>query len=197
MKNKMLTLLVLSTIMFAGSAIAQTTIKPHIGFNLTDVSINSTNSSDVSASGRAGVLAGLSVAFGKKIYFEPGLQYVAKSTEFVSTDNPNFPDGSESFSLKGFRVPVAVGINLLGNEKSLVTLHGFGGLSAFFVTSNDYDFDIKKTNFGLFAGAGVDIWKLFLDASYEWSLTDLSGIDNVNVGKTRSVFINAGIRINL
>ncbi len=190
MKFKLLSLAVIS-LAISGAAAAQTTIKPHIGVNLTDVAIST---DDVSASGKAGVLAGLSVAFGKKFYIEPGLQYVAKSTAYTSTQDPDF---DQDYSLKGFRVPVAVGINFLGSQKSLVTFHGFGGLSAFFVTSDNYDFDINKTNFGLFAGAGVDIWKLFLDASYEWSLSELSNVNNIEVGKTRSIYINAGFRINL
>lgn len=195
MKRKMLTLAVIA-LMISAAATAQTVIKPHIGLNLTDVSIDA---SQASASGKAGALVGLSVAFGKKIYFEPGLQYVAKSTEYSSTQNPDFD--KEKYSLKGLRVPVAVGINLLGNEKSLVTLHGFGGLSAFFVTGNDYEdlgIDINKAQWGVFAGAGVDIWKIFVDVSYEWSLSKLStDIDATDIGKTRSLFVNAGIRINL
>lgn len=191
MKFKLLSLAVIA-LAISGAAAAQTTIKPHIGVNLTDVAIST---DEISASGKAGVLAGLSVAFGKKFYIEPGLQYVAKSTAYTSTVEPDF---DQDYSLKGFRVPVAVGINFLGNQKSLVTFHGFGGLSAFFVTSDNYDFDINKTNWGLFAGAGVDIWKLFLDVSYEWSLSELSkNIDNIEIGKTRSLYINAGFRINL
>jgi hypothetical protein len=38
----------------------------------------------------------------------------------------------------------------------------------------------------------------FLDASYEWSLTNISdNVSNVDVGKTRAIFIQAGIRIKL
>lgn len=191
MKCKLLSLAVIA-LAISGAAAAQTTIKPHVGVNLTDVAISTSN---VEASGKAGVLAGLSVAFGKKFYFEPGLQYVAKSTAYTSTQDPDF---DQDYSLKGFRVPLAVGINFLGSQKSAVTFHGFGGLSAFFVTSDNYDFDINKTNWGLFAGAGVDIWKLFLDVSYEWSLSELSkNIDNIEVGKTRTLYINAGFRFNL
>jgi hypothetical protein len=36
-----------------------------------------------------------------------------------------------------------------------------------------------------------------LDLSYEWSLTDLQeDVSNVEVGKTRSFFLNAGFRFN-
>jgi len=189
---KLLSFAVIS-LAISGTVAAQTTIKPHVGVNLTDVTINSGAGS---ASGQAGVLAGLSVAFGKKFYFEPGLQYVSKSTEYTNTQDPDFDN--QKFSLKGFRVPVAVGINFLGNQKSLVTFHGFGGLSAFFITDDNYSVDINKTNWGVFAGAGIDFWKLFLDASYEWSLSSLTtDVNSIDVGKTRSIYINAGFRINL
>jgi Outer membrane protein beta-barrel domain len=184
-------LLVLFTAaLFVGAAAnAQVTLKPHVGFNMTDVTIDQ---SSVSASGKAGALVGLGVQFGKKLYFEPGLQYVAKSTSYSSTIDPDF---DQQLDLKGLRVPVAVGINLLGSQKSTLTLHGFGGLSAFFIMDDNYGVDINKTNWGVFAGAGLDIWKIFVDVSYEWSLSELSA--DAEIGSTRSLYVNAGFRFNL
>jgi hypothetical protein len=191
MKMRVLSLLA-ATMFLTLTTYAQVVLKPHVGANFTNVTITGTD-----ASGQAGALAGLSVAFGKKIYFEPGLQYVAKSTEISSTTNPTFPD---NLSLKGLRVPLALGINLLGSEKSVLTLHGFGGLSGFFIMSDNTpsSLDINKANWGLFAGAGVDIWKFFVDVSYEWSLSEVStNLSNAQIGATRSLFINGGLRINL
>ncbi len=186
-------LLLIAGVAFVCTASAQTTLKPHVGLNFTDFSVTGGE-----ASGKAGFLAGLSVAFGKKIYFEPGLQYVKKSSEITtSTTTPNWDPNT---SISGFRVPVAVGINLLGSEKTTFSLRGFGGASAFFITdvSDNIDNDnINKTNFGVFAGAGLDIWKLFVDLSYEWSLTNIQeDVSAVEVGKTRSLFLNAGFRFN-
>jgi opacity protein-like surface antigen len=195
--NEAMKKIVLSMILVVGfSAVvnAQTTLKPHIGFNVTDVSVTGGE-----ASGKAGFLAGLSVAFGKKIYFEPGLQYVQKATEIIDLTNPPTTWDPET-TLSGFRVPVAVGINLLGSEKTTFSLRGFGGASAFFITNTSDNIDddnINKTNFGVFAGAGLDIWKLFVDLSYEWSLTNIQeDVSDVEVGKTRSFFVNAGFRFN-
>lgn len=192
MNMKKLFSLVVTTAVLSIVTQAQITLKPHVGVNFTDFSINS---SDGSASGKAGFLGGLSVAFGKKIYFEPGLQYVAKSTEVITSDDPSY-DGT--YDIKGFRIPVAVGINLLGSQKSVITLHGFGGLSAFFVTSDNAPVALNNTNFGVFAGAGVDFWKLFLDVSYEWSLSNIQeDVSAIDIGNTRNLYINAGLRINL
>lgn len=190
---KKIILLIVFAEFFSVAVNAQTTLKPHVGLNITDVSVTGGE-----ASGKAGFLAGLSVAFGKKIYFEPGLQYVVKSAEITSS--ANIPSWDPNTSFSGFRIPVALGINLLGSEKSTLSLRGFGGASAFFITNvsdNLDNKDINKTNFGVFAGAGLDIWKLFLDLSYEWSLTNLQdNVSAIEVGKTNSLYLNAGFRFN-
>lgn len=185
----------LSAVLFAAGIQAQTTIKPTVGMNFTDWTKDDATGEFKS---RTGWQLGASVAFGKKFYFEPGLFYVGKKTEFETASS--ISSANFNADLNGIRVPVAVGLNLLGNEKTAFALRGFGGFSGFFVTSvgNDIDKDdVETAQWGVFAGAGIDIWKIFLDVSYEWSLTDVSSIQSFDVGKTRSLFVNAGIRINL
>ena len=176
---------------------AQTNIKPGVGLNLTDFS-NDPAGGEFKA--KVGWQIGGSVAFGKKFYFEPGLYYVGKSTEFQASGSGT-PTVDTKADINGIRIPLAVGLNLIGNEKTLVSLRGFGGLSGFFLTGVGGDLDkddFEKTNFGVFAGAGLDIWKLYLDLSYEWSLTNLQkDVSAIDIGKSRSLFITAGIRINL
>ncbi len=193
MKAILVSLVALFSVSFLS---AQTTIKPGIGMNFTDFS---QTPAGTELKAKVGYQIGGSVAFGKKFYIEPGLFYVGKSTEFSST-NTSFP-GEEDLQISGLRIPVAVGLNILGNEKSTISLRGFGGLSGFFVTnvSDDINEDeIEKTNFGVFAGAGLDFWKLYLDLSYEWSLTNVQkDVSAIDFGKSRSLFITAGLRINL
>jgi opacity protein-like surface antigen len=135
----------------------------------------------------------------KKAPLATGSQSDCKATQIIDLTNPP-STWDPNTKLSGIRVPVAVGINLLGNEKSMLSLRGFGGASAFFITSTSDNIDndnINKTNFGVFAGAGLDIWKIFVDLSYEWSLTNLQdNVSNIEVGKTRSLFLNAGFRFN-
>jgi len=175
---------------------AQTTIKPGVGLNFTDFSKDPA-SSEFKA--KVGYQIGGSVAFGKKFYVEPGLFYVGKSTEFTSTSTTT-PE-TQNFKISGLRIPVAVGLNIIGNEKTTLSLRGFGGVSGFFVTSVSDDIDkdeINKSNFGVFAGAGLDFWKLYLDLSYEWSLTNVQkDVSAIDIGNSRSLFITAGIRLNL
>jgi hypothetical protein len=193
MKKQLLSLIALLCASFLA---AQTTIKPGIGLNFTDFSKDPANSE---FKAKVGYQIGGTVAFGKKFYIEPGLFYVGKSTEFTTTSTTN-PE-TQNFKISGLRIPVAVGLNIIGNEKTTVSLRGFGGVSGFFVTnvSSDVNKDeINKSNFGVFAGAGVDLWKLYLDLSYEWSLTNVQkDVSAIDIGNSRSLFITAGIRLNL
>ncbi len=190
-------LLFMSAALIAGTIQAQTTIKPTVGLNFTDWSKDDASGEFKS---KAGWQIGGSVAFGKKFYIEPGIFYVGKSTTFeVSSSVPNIDDFEAN--LNGIRVPLAVGVNLLGNEKTAFSLRGFGGFSGFFVTSVGDDIDkddVNTAQWGTFVGAGLDIWKIFVDLSYEWSLTNIQkDVSAIDFGKTRTIFINAGIRINL
>ena len=191
--RKALTLLVA---LFAVSvAFGQVTLKPGIGLNWTDFS---KNPDDGSFKMKTGWHVGASALFGNKIYGELGAFYVEKTTEFSSTQA-----GVETTTnkLKGVRVPLNVGWNIIGDEESLIDIHAFGGVSGFFLTSAvSDDEDIKEfindVQWGVFAGAGIDIWLLYLDLSYEWSLTDIS-TESVDIGQTRGLYATLGVRIPL
>ena len=191
--NKIIVMILLSVGM--GHFAKSQTIKPTVGLNFTDVVSNA----DGTASGRTGWQIGASAIFGEKIYVEPGIFYQNKSAEFSSSDKLTQPDLKAD--LKGIRVPLAFGYNLIGNSESKASFRLFGGPSGFFLT--DAGEDINKDNinspaWGVFAGAGLDIWLLFVDVSYEWSVTDIqTSFTNIDFGKTNGLFANAGIRIRL
>lgn len=172
---------------------AQLVIKPAVGVNFTDLSKNE-ESGEFKA--KVGWQIGGSIVLGKKFYLEPGVFYVEKSTKF---DSSGSSVSDIDFKISGIRIPVTIGINF-GDEKSTFNFRIFGGGSAFILTNTkNLDKDLlKSASWGVYAGAGLDFSMFFLDASYEWSLTNISDdIDNVDVGKSRSVFIQAGIRIRL
>lgn len=175
-------------------SIAQIAIKPAVGINLTDFSKDPNTGKYKS---KVGYQFGGSVAIGKRVYIEPGIFWVKKTTQFV-TENTSQQD--IKYDISGIRVPVTVGFNLLGSEKSIIGLRAFGGASAFMLTSTknlDKD-DLKSADWGVFAGAGLDLAILFVEAKYEWSLTNITkDISQVDIGKSRSLFVNAGIRIAL
>ncbi|MBO9203023.1 MULTISPECIES: porin family protein [Niastella] len=173
---------------------AQFVIKPAAGVNFTDLSKDAAGT-EVKA--KVGWQIGGTVVLGEKnFYLEPGIFYVQKSSKFDST-------GSSAedldFNISGIRIPVSIGYTL-GDSKSSVKARIFGGGSAFILTNTksiNKD-DLKNAQWGVFAGAGLDISMFFLDASYEWSLTDISDdVNTIDVGKTRTIFVQAGIRIEL
>ena len=172
---------------------AQIVIKPAVGINFTDLSKD--EGGEFKA--KVGWQIGGSVMFSmKKLYLEPGVFYVQKSTQFNSSSSTV---SDVKFDINGIRVPVSIGYNF-GDEKSTVNFRIFGGGSAFILTNTkNIDKDaLKNAMWGVHAGAGLDISLFFLDASYEWSLTDVSDDPNsVNVGKNRSIFVQAGIRLRL
>lgn len=191
--KKFIALLIICCVAFHG--FSQVNIKPAGGLNFTDFSKDGGPGGKAQA--KVGWQIGGSVAFGRKFYWEPGIFYVGRSTEFTSTLTST-NDIKTSFN--GIRLPLNIGYQLIGNERSAATIRIFGGISGFFITSTEnINKDSLNTSiFALLAGAGVDIWKLFVDFSYEWSMTNIQNdINAVDLGKTRTVFINAGFRISL
>ena len=169
---------------------AQTQIKPGVGINFTNVS-----SDGVEASGQVGWQVGASVAFGEKFYFEPGVFYQTNSVEYFTSNSTPVTD----LTYSGLRIPVAVGLDVLGNADSFAGLRVFGGPSGMFVLSTsdesvDKD-EIESPQWGVFAGAGLDIALFYLDASYQWSLSNVQkDVDQIDLGKTRGFFLTAGLR---
>jgi hypothetical protein len=172
---------------------AQVELKPTIGVTFTGVSEDPAGGE---AKGQVGWHIGGTALFGDKLYGEAGLLYTVKSTEFTAADDV---ESLEFDGIKGFRIPAMVGYHLIGREKGLLNLRAFGGLAAFFVTSVDAEGldtdDFESPTFGVFAGAGIDILIAFVDVKYEWSLTDVTAVDDFDLGKSRSFYASAGIRI--
>ena len=185
-------LTVLTLLLIASSSFAQLEIKPTIGLNFSTVS----NVEGGDASANIGWQVGASFLYGTKWYGEAGVYYMQRATE-ISSDSETIDK-----KISGIRVPIQGGIHLFGNEDSFATLRLFGGVSGFFVTSVDSGEgevltkdNVNSPQWGLLAGAGLDIWILFLDLKYEWSLTDIStDVQNIDVGQYRGFFINAGVR---
>jgi hypothetical protein len=179
-------------LLVAGQAIAQAELKPGIGITFSDVSKNPANGQVTS---RAGWQLGGSILIGQNFYGEGGLFYATKSMAFTSTST------KQEFTndINGVRIPVVLGFHLIGNEKGLFALRVFGGGSAFIITSVNAPGaskdDFTSPTWGLFAGAGLDIFMFFIDLQYEWSLSDVSKLSTVDIGQSRSFIANAGIRL--
>jgi hypothetical protein len=190
---KKLTLFFVVMLLAVVTGFSQATIKPSIGISYNDF----TGTTVDDAKGKIGMQLGGSVAFGKKFYIEPGVFYATKSTEYTSPSEAS-TNISEDALIKGIRVPVAVGLGVLGNEKSVASLRVFGGGSGFFVTGVGDGLvkdNITSPTWGVFAGAGVDFWIMFAEASYEWSLSNVTtDVANIDFGKSRTLFFTVGFK---
>ncbi len=175
-----------------GEARAQLLLKPAVGVSLTDFSKDPQSGQ---AKGRIGWQAGGTVLAGERLYLEGGVFYARRSTDITATSGQTV----DVSGITGLRIPVAVGYHLIGDSRSGLALRGFGGASAFIVTSVSATgmskSDFSSPTYGVFAGLGVDFLFLFAEAKYEWSLTDTSKLSTVDVGASRALFLNAGVRL--
>lgn len=175
-------------------SLAQLKIKPAIGINFTDFSEDPTSGE---TSAKVGWQIGGTVLIGDKLYGEGGIFWTYKSNEYNSNDDQI----SFNTEISGIRIPAMIGYYLLQEEATLIGLRAFGGASVLIVTTVDA-FELTKDDFsdaswGVFLGAGLDISMFFVDLKYEWSLTDVSSVASFDVGKSRSIFVNAGVRLGL
>lgn len=192
-KNNMLGLTVFSLVFLLGQAYAQLEIKPAIGINATSFSEDPVSGE---TSANVGWQLGGTIKMGDKLYGEGGIFWTYKSTKYEEADT-TFTFNTE---ISGIRIPAMIGYHLLGEGAGSLGLRAFGGASVFIVTQvNAFELtedDFNKASWGVFLGAGLDFSILFLDVKYEWSLTDVSSVTNFNVGKSKSLFVNAGVRLS-
>lgn len=192
-KNNKLGLTVFSLVFLLGQAYAQLEIKPAIGINATNFSENPVSGE---TSANVGWQLGGTIKMGDKLYGEGGIFWTYKSTKYEEADT-TFTFNTE---ISGIRIPAMIGYHLLGEGAGSLGLRAFGGASVFIVTQvNAFELtedDFNKASWGVFLGAGLDFSILFLDVKYEWSLTDVSSVTNFNVGKSKSLFVNAGVRLS-
>lgn len=188
MKNLLILISLFFSVTYLASAQA---IKPTVGLNFTDV-----KSADDVANGKGSWQIGLSMEFGEKMYVEPGIFFISRNYAFDGSSSPNL--GLSDPNFKGIRIPVSLGAYLIGNEESTFAWRGFVGPSAFLFTDTG-DFDGEEFNspaWGVFAGTGLNIWILFVDLSYEWSVNDISpAFAQIDFGRTNGFFAQTGFRL--
>ena len=186
--------LLLIIITLVNTSQAQLELKPAIGVNFTGYSKNPESGE---ASAQLAWQLGGTISTGDKWYGEGGVFWVQKSNEITE----NTTDFTFKTELSGLRIPVMVGYHLLGKETGMAGLRAFGGASVFILTSVSAEGltkdDFTSPTYGVFLGAGIDISMFFVDLKYEWSLSDVVSISSIDVGQSRTFYINGGIRLSL
>jgi hypothetical protein len=103
--------------------------------------------------------------------------------------------------INALHIPAFVGYQIIGGDKeNIFGLRVFGGPTLSWVTSiKADDTKLNKDDFnsmiwGIDAGAGIDLWILFLDMGYEWGLSEVFK-DDPNNAKNNAFWANIGVRI--
>ena len=203
--KKIFLVLVLS-IGLASLGFAQLELKPAIGFNSSRFDSNPVFANDpkdsLVADGRVGYQIGASLAIGRKIYVEPGIFYNKMNQSFTPTNTEEDIKEEFTYNASYIRIPVNFGWQFIGSNKSFAGLRIYLGPSMFIplnVKENSYPLvkdDLKSPQFDFSAGAGLNIWLLFLDVSYGWGLTPQFKDDYIEA-KMQSFYANVGFRFKL
>jgi len=190
--KKTLTVLILMLGLYFTSN-SQTVIKPAIGFNFTHLSDDPPS---YETTGRIGWQIGGTITFGDKFYLEPGI-FWEKNNWNLQNLNPQIPEFTNDIS--SIKIPLFVGINVV-NDAENNNFHIMGGPTMRIVTNADPgSTGLTKDDFsdfiwGMNIGAGLSFRKIFVDAGYEWGLSNIYK-DDPNDIRSRGFWLNAGFRL--
>lgn len=198
-KNLLLTILLCSIAIYSYS---QLDLKPAVGLTIAGFDSNpvfEAQDDSLVTNGKIGYQFGASLSIGRKLYVEPGLFYTRLSQNMKPT-NPAHPDFT--YSADFVRIPVNFGFQFIGSTTSFAGLKIFLGPSLMIplsIKENSYTVtkeDVTSPQFDIAAGAGLNIWFLFLDVSYGWGLTPQFADDPIEA-KMQSLYANLGFRFKL
>jgi hypothetical protein len=170
-----------------------------VGYNASKIS---TNIDTVKDGFKSGFQIGAFARIGNRFYLQPEIYYTTQGGVFTS----NASNWKQNVKIGSIDVPVLVGFQIIkGDFVNLRILAGpvasfvvnktveEGGTSTQKVTSGD----LRSVNWGLQAGAGVDVWMLTLDVRYQFGLNQLvKEVQNWNFDSKNNVWVvSLGIKI--
>lgn len=175
---------------------AQVTVNPKVGVNISAID---TKIGDINAEARVGWNAGVDFRLGDGFfYLQPGVHYFNYTARLLKdVDNPNDVAFKDETTIQNLKLPVNLGLRLLGNN-DFFQLHARGGIVPTYVLGVKekpaFAFDknsLKDWTFGANVGVGVDILFLTIDLNYEIGLTDYFEGSN---GKNNMLSLTAGVK---
>jgi len=184
------------TAFFAVIGFSQVVVKPAIGMNFTSFT---TDPLTYEHTGRLGYQLGGTVAIGDEFYFEPGVYWVRNNYQLKNKNATLDADEKFKNDISSIKIPLYVGMNIVGGATDDRNFHIFAGPDISYVTSvNNDDVNLTKEDFtkymwGVNIGAGLSINKLFVDVGYQWGLNTIFVDDDKT--KIKGLWINAGFRL--
>jgi hypothetical protein len=140
---------------------------------------------------KSGFLAGMytRVTIFKGLSFQPEFYYASKKGEIsISSVNNEltFPDTSFVTSVKSFDLPLLVRLRLLNFDVG--NIYAIGGPVVSFTKEGSADpdlmeYEFNKSNWTMMVGGGVEFWRVFVDARYEWSLSNSAASKSPDLGE--------------
>jgi hypothetical protein len=199
MKKNLLFTLILAFAFTAGYA--QLDLKPCVGLTVAKFDSHPVLNTDdtLHTNGKIGYQVGASLAIGRKLYVEPGVFYTKLNQDMSPT---NIEKSDFNYSAGFVRIPVNFGFQFIGSTTSFAGLKIFLGPSLLIpvgIKENDYTIakeNVTSPQFDIAAGAGINVWFIFLDISYGWGLTP-QFVDDPIEAKMQSLYVNMGFRFKL
>jgi hypothetical protein len=146
-----------------------------VGYNASKIS---TNIDTVKNGFKSGFQIGAFARIGNRLYVQPEIYYTTQGGVFTS----NVSNWKQNVKIGSIDIPVLLGFQIIKGD--FVNLRILAGPTASFVVNKSIaeggtstqqvtSGDLRSVNWGLQAGAGVDVWMFTLDVRYQLGLNQL------------------------
>lgn len=162
-------------------------VVPELGLNSSSLTQTSTRAS-------FGFTGGVGLRIGKRKHLYSGLYYKAvryeAAIDTAGTSMPTFRKVRSDYLV----VPLMFGLTPI--KAPMFELRVFGGAAAFFNQSGEVSglssISLSQTMWNLRAGAGIDIWRIECNFSYDFGITKM--FETVSDGKYHGYNLTLGFR---
>lgn len=185
----------------AGFASAQE-VRLMAGFNTIQVG---ETGADVTLAGGTGFQFEADAQFGQRIYVQPGIGYVIRNA-VLTMAVPNLVDplspllAESDYSTQAFRLSLMGGYRFMDEfDREAFNIRGFFGPSLLIGTNSRFenaqvDLSENNTQFFLTIGAGLERDIFFVDAGYDFALTEAFDVTGAE-GRFNMLRVNLGVRL--
>jgi hypothetical protein len=153
---------------------------------------------------KSGFMAGAYLRFKLlgNVSLQPEVYYAVKKGKTIyALDAGEVTTEAQTVDIRSWNIPVLAHFNII--DLKVAKLYGVTGPVLSFVTKDATKIptygseDVKKANWGYQLGGGLEVWKLSLDARYEWGLNNVSeGFNDISFErKSNMLTFSLGYRL--